>query len=309
MGGGGKDLGIRLGQVEFLFFHIELWPQAKSLISLSFFIWINQESLFTQPTHCTPGGGRSPGGGHSNMLQYSYLENPTDRGAWQEIVHGVTKSQTQLKRLSMHTLHQSNEMFYKPPWTCLTYNRHTTSFSLFCFYSFASKYRFLAEHFLSQCHWPGPHLSVESHTCPDPYNFLKNIFLPKQAPSLLSILRTTTMVLSRYQHNFVMTHGLQNRFSSVQSLSRVRLFATPRIAARQASLSITNSRSSPKLMSIVGDAIQPSHPLLSPFPPVPSPSQHQGLFKWVSSLHEVAKVLEFQLQHQSFQWTPRTDLF
>ena len=216
MGGGGKDLGIRLGQVEFLFFHIELWPQAKSLISLSFFIWINQESLFTQPTHCTPGGGRSPGGGHSNMLQYSYLENPTDRGAWQEIVHGVTKSQTQLKRLSMHTLHQSNEMFYKPPWTCLTYNRHTTSFSSFCFYSFASKYRFLAEHFLSQCHWPGPHLSVESHTCPDPYNFLKNIFLPKQAPSLLSILLTTTMVLSRYQRNFVMTHGLQNRFTSVQ---------------------------------------------------------------------------------------------
>ena len=42
--------------------------------------------------------------------------------------------------------------------------------------------------------------------------------------------------------------------------------------------------------------------------PVPNPSQHQGLFKWVNSSHEVAKVLEFQLQHQSFQWTPRTDL-
>ena len=58
----------------------------------------------------------------------------------------------------------------------------------------------------------------------------------------------------------------------------------------------------------VGDAIQPSHPLLSPSPPAPNPSQHQGLFKWVSSSHQVAKVLEFQLQHQSFQWTPRTDL-
>ena len=57
-----------------------------------------------------------------------------------------------------------------------------------------------------------------------------------------------------------------------------------------------------------GDAIQPSHPLLSPSPPAPNLSQHQGLFKWVSSLHQVAKVLEFQLQHQSFQWTPRTDL-
>ena len=45
----------------------------------------------------------------------------------------------------------------------------------------------------------------------------------------------------------------------------------------------------------VGDAIQPSHPLSSPSPPVPNPSQHQSLFQWVNSLHEVAKVLEFQL--------------
>ena len=56
----------------------------------------------------------------------------------------------------------------------------------------------------------------------------------------------------------------------------------------------------------VGDAIQPSHPLSSPSPPVLNLSQHQGLFKWVSFLHQVAKVLEFQLQHQPFQWTPRT---
>ena len=58
----------------------------------------------------------------------------------------------------------------------------------------------------------------------------------------------------------------------------------------------------------VSDAIQPSHPLSSPSPPALNLSQHQGLFQWVSSSHEVAKVLEFQLQHQSFQWTPRTDL-
>ena len=58
----------------------------------------------------------------------------------------------------------------------------------------------------------------------------------------------------------------------------------------------------------VGDAIQPSNLMLSPSPPAFNLSQHQGLFKWVSSLHQVAKVLEFQLQHQSFQWTPRTDL-
>ena len=56
-----------------------------------------------------------------------------------------------------------------------------------------------------------------------------------------------------------------------------------------------------------GDAIQPSHPLSSPSPPAFNPSQHQGLFQWVSSSHQVAKVLEFQLQHQSFQWIFRFD--
>ena len=55
----------------------------------------------------------------------------------------------------------------------------------------------------------------------------------------------------------------------------------------------------------VGYAIQPSHPLSSPFAPTFNLSQHQGLFQWIRSLHQVAKILE--LQHQSFQWTFRTD--
>ena len=54
----------------------------------------------------------------------------------------------------------------------------------------------------------------------------------------------------------------------------------------------------------VSDAIQPSHPLSCPSPPAPNPSQHQSLFQSVSSSHEVAKVLEFQLQHHSFQRNP-----
>ena len=58
----------------------------------------------------------------------------------------------------------------------------------------------------------------------------------------------------------------------------------------------------------VSDAIQPSHPLSSTSPPAPNPSQHQSLFQWVNSSHEVAKVLEFQLQHHSFQRNPRADL-
>ena len=56
------------------------------------------------------------------------------------------------------------------------------------------------------------------------------------------------------------------------------------------------------------DAIQHSHLLSSPSPPGPNPAQHQDLFQRVNSSHGVAKVLEFQLQHQYFQWTPRTEL-
>ena len=57
----------------------------------------------------------------------------------------------------------------------------------------------------------------------------------------------------------------------------------------------------------VGDAIQPSHSLSSPSPPAFLLSQHQGLFQWVSFTHQEVKVLELQLQHQSFQWIFRTD--
>ena len=85
-------------------------------------------------------------------------------------------------------------------------------------------------------------------------------------------------------------------FSSVQSVSRVWFFATPWIAAHHASLSITNSWSLPKLMSI--ESVMPSSHLILCRPLLllpPNPSQHQSLFQWVNSSHEVAKVLEFQL--------------
>ena len=59
----------------------------------------------------------------------------------------------------------------------------------------------------------------------------------------------------------------------------------------------------------VDDAFQPSHPLLSPSSSTFNLSQHQGLFQWVSFSHQVARVLEFQLQHPFFQWIFRTDFF
>ena len=97
------------------------------------------------------------------------------------------------------------------------------------------------------------------------------------------------------------------QFSSVQSLSRVWLFATPWITAHQASLSQLPEFTQTHVHR-VSDAIWPSHPLSSPSPPVLNPSQHQSLFQWVNSSHEVAKVLEFQPWHQYFQRTPRTSL-
>ena len=96
---------------------------------------------------------------------------------------------------------------------------------------------------------------------------------------------------------------LDSKFNLVQ-FSRPVLSdsATPWTAARQASLSITNSQSWHKLMST--ELVMPSNHLIFGHPFLLPPSQHQGLFKWGSSSHHVAKVLKFQLQHQ---WIFRTE--
>ena len=96
--------------------------------------------------------------------------------------------------------------------------------------------------------------------------------------------------------------------SSVQLLSHVRLCdpmnrRTPGLPVHHQLPESTQTH-----VHRVGDAIQPCHPLSSLSPPTPNPSQHQGLFQWVNSSHEMAKVLEFQLQHHSFQRNPRADL-
>ena len=88
-----------------------------------------------------------------------------------------------------------------------------------------------------------------------------------------------------------------SQFSSVQSLSRVRLCdtmnrSTPGLLVHHQLPEFTQTH-----VHRVSDAIQPSHPLSCPSSPALNPSQHQSLFQWVNSSHEVAKVLEFQLQH------------
>ena len=97
--------------------------------------------------------------------------------------------------------------------------------------------------------------------------------------------------------------------SSVQSLSLVWLFATP-MDCSMPGFPVHHQLPEPTQTHVHwgGDAIQPSHPLSSPSPPAFTLSQHQSLFQWVSFSYQVAKVSEFQLQHQSFQWIFRTDL-
>ena len=102
---------------------------------------------------------------------------------------------------------------------------------------------------------------------------------------------------------------LTYQFNSVQSLSHVRLCdpmdcSTPGLPVHHQLPEFTQTH-----VHRVSYAIHPSHPLLSPSLPTFNLSQHQGLFKWVSPSHQVAKVSELQLQHQSFQWTLRTISF
>ena len=107
-------------------------------------------------------------------------------------------------------------------------------------------------------------------------------------------------------------YSLLNQFSSVQFSSVLQSCPTLCNPMNHSTPGLPVHHQLPEFTQThvcrVGDAIQPSHPLSSPSPPAPNPSQHQGLSQWVNSSHEVAKVLEFQLQHQAFQWTPRTDL-
>ena len=130
-----------------------------------------------------------------------------------------------------------------------------------------------------------------------------------------TLLSTLSMFQSWYILNYIWkpwSHKVLgvsevHQFSSVTQLCLT--LATPWTPAHQSSLSITNSQSLPKLMSI--ESLMPSNQLIlchPPSPPALNLSQHQGFFKWVRSSYQVAKVLEFQLQHQSFQWTPRTYL-
>ena len=136
--------------------------------------------------------------------------------------------------------------------------------------------------------------------------FRKNLANDQMTQSKCRLLHLLSVFLCLLPHFFFWS-VLSVQFSPVQSLCRVWLCdpmdcSSPGFPVHHQLPELTQTH-----VHWVSDAIQPSHPLLSPSPPTFSLSQHQGLFQWVSSLHQVAKVLKFRLQHQSFQWIFRTD--
>ena len=136
--------------------------------------------------------------------------------------------------------------------------------------------------------------------------FTTTLFLPTDLGYHLWPKKKRSLILALYDHSLNIWRG----FGCLPSVSSVtQLCPTlcnpmdccmPGFPVRHQLLEFTQTQ-----VHQVGDAIQPSHPLSSSSPPAFNLSQHQGLFKWVSFSHQVAKVLECQPQHQPFQWTPR----
>ena len=108
-----------------------------------------------------------------------------------------------------------------------------------------------------------------------------------------------------YIYIYILFFRLFSFIVVVQSLNHVWLSVTPWIAAHQASQSFTISLSLLKLASI--ESVMPSNHLILCHPLLLNFSQHQGLFQWIGFLYQVARVLELQVQHQSFQWVFRVD--
>ena len=125
-------------------------------------------------------------------------------------------------------------------------------------------------------------------------------------PSLSTIIFLIEMWSSPFTKYLFLLMCYILQFSSVvqscQTLCNPMDYSTPDVPAYHQLPELTKTH-----VYWVGDAIQPSHPLSSLFPPTFNLFQHQNLSKWLSFLHQVGKVLELQPQHRSFQWIFKTD--
>ena len=215
-----------------------------------------------------PGWGKSLGEGKGNPLQYSCLENFMDRGAWQVALHGVTKKKKKKREL------------YRTEWL------HFFTFKG----EILSKASQRKEWILFEMDKTHSQLSQRGSKCA----WNEDSFW-----SQLSFFKKWDVQIESYGF-------LLNQFSSVTqscpTFGDPMDCSTPGLPVHHQPLEFDQTH-----VHQIGDAFQPPHTLLSPSPPALNLSQHHGLFQWVHSSHQVAKVLKLQLQHQSFQWIFRTD--
>ena len=233
-----------------------------------------------------------------------------DGGAWWAAVHGVAKSRTRLSDFTFtfhcHALekematHSSGLAWRVPgmgepvgysPWGCKESNMTEVISSSRC--SSIPLYIYVHHIFI--------HSSVNGHlSCFHVLSIVKNASMNTGVHVSFQI---RDFVFSRYMHkNEIAAVQFSSVTQSCLTISDSMDCSTPGLPVHHQLRKLTQTD-----VNWVSDAIQPSHPLSSLSPPAFSLSQHQGPFKWVSSSHKVAKVLELQLQHQSFQWIFRTD--
>ena len=146
-------------------------------------------------------------------------------------------------------------------------------------------------------------------TCPAPYNFWKIVSCPNNLPVSCPSSSPPLWFFLEYQGNFVMTHGLQNGFSSGQFSHSVMSDSFRPHGLQRTRLPCSSP--TPRAYSNSCPSSQWCHPIISSSCPLfllPSSPPIIRVFPNESALRIMAKVLEFQLQHQSFQWIPRTDL-
>ena len=129
--------------------------------------------------------------------------------------------------------------------------------------------------------------------------YSKRSFLDSLLGNFILSYRNNVIIVQKVSDSVQFSSVSQSCPTLCDSMNR----STPGLPVHQHLLEFTQTH-----VHQVSDAIQLSHPLSSPSPPAPNPSRHQSLFQWVNSSHEVAIVLEFQLQHHSLQRNPRADL-
>ena len=209
-----------------------------------------------------------------------------DRGAWWAMTHRVAKSQTWLKQLSTYWLtvftsisswsHWNPEIWelFPPPRSCL--------------YSWRKSLRMYS----AVVFWGGPRMCLSA--VGGEGRWFVHLYLR------IFLFSSLNLFFIHFWWEDKVPGQLSSVAQSCPTLYHPMDCSTPGFPVYHQFLELAQT-----LVHRVGDAIQPSHPLSPRSPPTFNPSQHQGFSYWVSSLHQVAKVLE--LQPQSFQWIFRVD--